>query len=124
MASNKRSSRDGSRRSRKSANGSRRRRYGHAKTRAEIIAEARAAARAEGRRGFPKHVADLAEEITNVVTQERHRLTPYSIAVRFGLMGSQAQAVLDADVSATGPGGKGYAWMVRKVARIIQGKSQ
>jgi hypothetical protein len=88
-----------------------------------VIEDARRRAREEGRKGFPKHVADLAEDIANVVMHDGHKMLPYQLATRFGLTGSQAAVILSASASAYGPGGRGHAWMIRKTAKVIQGKA-
>ena len=75
-----------------------------------------------GRAQIPKHLRQMAVDIANVVMREP-LVTPYLIGKRVGISVEAAGEILGLGNHAFGPGGAGFEWMVKKVARVVGRKS-
>lgn len=82
----------------------------------------RALKRRYGRAQIPKHLRQMAVDIANVVMRES-LVTPYQLGKRFGISVEAAGEILGLGNHAFGPGGAGFEWMVKKVARVVGRKS-
>jgi len=67
---------------------------------------------------------DSEQKAIDIVDSYSHKLTPYVLRSDFGLSLDQANAILDAMMFATGPGGKGRKWALGKIVKILKGNTK